>query len=64
MDKVTGNFFTGNAARKLAGIPIGVSAKVSPEDLRQYVVFIQSTSVNRKLLAGTKFLYEIPDWSE
>ena len=30
MDKVTGNFFTGNAARKLAGIPIGVSAKVSP----------------------------------
>lgn len=64
MDKKTGNFFTGNAARQIAGIPIGVSAKVSPENLPDYYVFIQSTSVNRKLLSGTRFLYEVPDFSE
>lgn len=64
MDKVSGNFFTGNAARKLAGIPVGVTSNVSPESLPNYYVFIQSTSVNRKLLSGTKFLYEIPDWAD
>lgn len=64
MDKKTGNFYTGNAARQIAGIPIGVSAKVSPENLPDYYVFIQSTSVNRKLLSGTRFLYEVPDFSE
>lgn len=64
MDKFSGNFFTGNAARQLAGIPIGVTTNVSPENLPNYYVFIQSTSHNRKLLGGTKFLYEIPDWTE
>jgi len=63
-DKVSGNFFTGDAARNIAGIAIGERVKVSPEDLKEYDVFIQSTSVNRKLLAGTKFLYEVPDWTE
>lgn len=64
MNKLTGNFFTGNAARKLAGIPLGVTANVSPESLPEYLVFIQSTSANRKLIGGTKFLYEIPDWED
>lgn len=61
-DKLTGDFFTGDSARHLAGIPVGVTAKVSPENLPKFEVFIQSTSVNRKLLGGTKFLYEISDW--
>lgn len=64
MDKKSGNFYSGNAARQLAGIPVGVSAKVSPENLPNYYVFIQSTSVNRKLLKDTRFLYEVPDFSE
>lgn len=61
-DKLTGDFFTGDSARHLAGIPIGVTAKVSPESLPRFEVYIQSTSANRKLLGGTKFLYEISDW--
>lgn len=28
----------------------------------QYVVFVQSTSANRKLVGGSKFLYEVEDW--
>ena len=29
----------------------------------KYAVFVQSTSVNRKLIGGTRFLYEVEDWS-
>lgn len=64
MHKKSGNLYNGNVARTIAGIPIGVTAKVSPENIPDYYVFIQSTSANRKLLGGTKFLYEIPDWDE
>lgn len=66
MDNATGDLYSGDKARQMAGIPIGIRAKVSPGsgDLAGYTCFIQSTSVNRKLLAGTKFLYEVDDWSE
>lgn len=60
-DKKTGDMFTGEKARELAKIPVGVTAKVSPEELDDYIVFIQSTSHNRVLKAGTKFLYEVPE---
>lgn len=63
MDRKTGDFFSGEKAREMAGIPVGVEARVSPESLDQYVCFIQSTSANRKLLGGTKFLYEVSDWA-
>lgn len=62
MDRTTGDMFSGDKAREIAGIPVGVSCKVSPEDLTDYIVFIQSTSYNRVLKAGTKFLYEVPDY--
>lgn len=63
MDKKTGDMYSGDRARELAGIPIGVDATVSPGkgNLVDYVCFIQSTSNNRKLLGGTKFLYEVED---
>lgn len=35
--------------------------KVKPGAMDNYVGFVQSTSNNRKLLAGTKFLYEVED---
>ena len=63
MDRTTGDFFSGDKAREMAGIPLGVEARVSPESLEQYVCFIQSTSANRKLLGGTKFLYEVSDYA-
>lgn len=62
MDKHTGDMYTGTKAREIAKIPVGVTANVSPSDVAGYTVFIQSTSYNRVLKAGTKFLYEVPDY--
>lgn len=59
MNKLTGDLFNGDKAREIAGIPVGLTAEVSPEKLTDYIVFVQSTSVNRALKAGTKFLYEV-----
>ena len=62
-DKITGDFYTGGEAREIVGIPEGrVSFAPNQADLNKYNIFIQSTSYNRKLLAGTKFLYELDDW--
>jgi len=63
-DLNTGDLFSGDKARQMAGIPLGESCNVSPSSCPGYRVFIQSTSYNRKLLAGTKFLYEVDDWKE
>jgi hypothetical protein len=66
MDNKTGDLFSGDKSRQMAGIPIGVTANVSPGSgaLAGYTCFIQSTSYNRKLLGGTKFLYEVEDWED
>ena len=45
------------------GLPESGSARIKPTSLDKYVVFVQSTSVNRKLIGKTKFLYEVDDWS-
>lgn len=61
VDKRSGDMFSGDRAREMIGVPAGTRGKVSPGegDLGGYDAFIQSTSPNRKLLGGTKFLYEI-----
>jgi len=42
------------------GIPVGENARCRPESYgSKYIAFIQSTSMNRKLIGGTKFLYEV-----
>jgi hypothetical protein len=66
MDNNTGDMFSGDKAREMAGIPSGVTASVRPGSgkLAGYSCFIQSTSCNRKLLKGTKFLYEVEDWKD
>lgn len=56
----TGDMFTGTQARDLIGLPLGRRGIVSRRDVRGgWDVFIQSTSYNRKLLRGTRFLYEV-----
>lgn len=60
-DRKTGDFFTGEAARDLLGLPRGSDAKLSGDGLDKYKVFIQSTSVNRKLIGDTNFLYEVDE---
>ena len=62
MDRSTGDMFEGEAARDLLGLPMGTTVRIKPSNLEKYVVFVQSTSANRKLIGNTRFLYEVADW--
>lgn len=57
-DKESGDMFTGKEAREAIGLPYGTEGRVSPRCSDKYQVFVQSTSYTRKLVKGTKFLYE------
>jgi len=63
MQKDTGDLFEGTKARTLIGLSAGVDERLKPAALDKYVVFVQSTSNNRKLVGGTRFLYEVEDWA-
>lgn len=67
VDKRTGDMYSGSTARKLLKLPLAGTVTIKPEVakevLRSYSAFIQSTSPNRKLIGGTRFLYEVSDWS-
>lgn len=49
----------GDEARKLIGLPQGIKAKVTPGNHSEFDVFVQSTSVNRKLPRGTQVLVDM-----
>lgn len=57
VDKKTTAVYSGLAARDLLGLPQYGQAKVAPGEHGQYDIFIQSTSVNRKLPQYTKVMY-------
>jgi len=61
VDQVTGDMFSGDKARDMIGLPTGERGRLRPghNPVPGYDVFIQSTSYNRKLKAGTQFLYEV-----
>lgn len=60
MNRESGDLYEGDVARTIAGIGKNDErAKIKPGDLPKYRIFIQSTSVNRKLIAGQGFLYEV-----
>jgi hypothetical protein len=54
-NKNSGYVYTGPKARTLLSLP-DHDARIRPEDLSKFDVFVQSTSVNRKLIAGTSLL--------
>lgn len=58
VDKTTGDMLTGREARELIGLPYGSRGTVKPLRGFAYDVYIQSTSYNRVLIPGTRFLYE------
>ncbi len=58
----TGDLFAGNQARVMVGLPFDEEARLRPAHLEEYRVFVQSTSYNRKLMGGTRFLYEVADY--
>ncbi|MEA5620487.1 vWA domain-containing protein [Cronbergia sp. UHCC 0137] len=62
MDRNTGDLFEGSAAREILGLPMDSTIRIKPSNLEKYVVFVQSTSANRKLIGKTRFLYEVEDW--
>lgn len=54
-NRKTGRVYTGEAARKLLSLP-DHEVRVRPEDNKDFQIFVQSTSHNRKLVADTKLL--------
>lgn len=56
-DKTTGTVFAGDAARQMLALPTIGTVRLAPDELGDYDVFIQSTSVNRKLDKGTELMY-------
>jgi len=54
MDKDTTAIYGGEEARDLIGLPLNQNAKVNPGNHGNYEIFVQSTSVNRKLTRGNK----------
>lgn len=68
-DRVTGEMFTGAEVREKLGLSPqiekgGVKESLSSRSTAEFRVFVQSTSFNRKLIAGTAFLYEITDMDD
>lgn len=56
-DKKSKAVYSGAEARQMLGLPYNGTVKVVPGNHGTYDIFIQSTSVNRKLVAGTQILY-------
>lgn len=58
MDNSTGDMYEGAVAREKLGLPHDGTIKITPDFGDKWTVFVQSTSYNRKLKNGTRFLYE------
>lgn len=58
-DTATGAFYAGReAASRLLGLPLfSGTVRIKPGTLGEFKVFVQSTSINRKLVPGTAVVY-------
>jgi hypothetical protein len=59
-DRASGKIFSGKQARSMIGLPNNRNARLHPGDHKNFDLFIQSNSVNRKLVGGTGVVY----WKE
>lgn len=59
-DRASGKIFAGKQARTMIGLPQDKNARLHPGDHKNFDLFIQSESVNRKLVADTGVVY----WKE
>jgi hypothetical protein len=57
-NKQTGKVYSGPAARQVLGLP-NYETNVRPGDFGDWEIYIQSTSVNRKLIPGQNFLMKM-----
>ena len=58
----TGEMYTGESARMLLGVTDAayeMKKRIKPSDYMDFDIFVQSTSYNRNLIGGTKFMYEV-----
>ncbi|MFE5589092.1 vWA domain-containing protein [Streptomyces sp. NPDC056549] len=55
LEKKSDRVYTGPQARALLGLP-DVETRVKPDHNDEFTIFVQSTSVNRKLVSGTRLL--------
>ena len=58
LDIKSKKIYGGDEARGLIGLPQGHPAKVEPGNHGNYIIYVKSTSVNRKLVRGTKILVD------
>lgn len=58
-EKSTGKVYTGPAARQMLGLPNYGEIRLKPGSFGNYELYIQSTSVNRKLEGNTNVLYKM-----
>jgi hypothetical protein len=56
VEKATGKAYTGQNARHLIGLPDGEYVDVRPDHNPAYDIYVQSTSVNRKVTTGDRIL--------
>jgi hypothetical protein len=55
VEKSSGRAYSGPDARKIVGLP-DMTVRVKPDHNPDFDIFVQSTSTNRKLIAGTRLL--------
>lgn len=55
-DKKTGRTYGGDAVRELLNLPSNSNIKICPGDYGDYDIYVQTTSVNRKLVGGTSVI--------
>jgi hypothetical protein len=56
-DKTTNAIYEGAAARQMLGLPTYGTIRLAPGNFGNFDLFIQSTSVNRKVTKGTNVVY-------
>lgn len=56
-DKTTQSIYHGAAARQMLGLPTYGNIRLAPGNHGNFDIFVQSTSVNRKLPSGTSLIY-------
>lgn len=59
-NKSTGHYYTGDMVRSILGLTSTGTVSIVPGNHGDYEIYIQSTSWNRKVLAGTRVIYWWP----
>jgi hypothetical protein len=57
MDRANKRMYSGDEARYLIGVPTDQDIRLKPGSFNKFDVFIQSTSVNRKVTDGSRVIY-------